>query len=226
MVVKNEADRYLEQCVRWNFSVLDDLLVYDDASEDESVSIAQKNGAVVVPREDEVPPFIVDESAFRQAAWEVMEDIFSPTPDDWILCLDADEFLVYDGPDQLEHLLNTSGDGVVLPVDEIFLADGAGQMYRRVDGYWGQITALRLVRYRPGGTFKKRRLGGGSVPTYVQDTTTSSSVRIAHLGYLDPLDRAIKHSRYSSIKGHSTAHVESILTAPELEATPWRHDLV
>lgn len=231
MVARNEADRYLEACVKWHLPMVERLLVVDDRSEDETRRVALEAGATVCDRPDGVPTFMEDEASFRQFAWQQLGDLFDLTDDDWVLCIDADEFVTgADHPDHipqqmrsammLTELVEGSGSTAVYQfhVDEIFALDD-DRAYRRVDGAWGKITASRLARWDREALFPQRKgLGCGSIPVIdgkpVQ--VPRGLVRIAHLGYANPTDRQAKYDRYSGDRGHSTKHVQSILNMPEL----------
>lgn len=232
MVARNEGDRYLRQCIRWHLPHLDAFHVFDDCSEDDTLFEAAASGAVVDRRTPAETAFIDNEAEFRQAAWRSMERHLRPERDDWILCIDADEFFMSTHPAMgdlraaLEELaasipLTGAGEGTcnaaAFPVEELWGDDGE-RTYKRIDGYWGSITAERFVRYQPNGKFKKRRgLGGGSLPSYARrHPRLASGVAIMHAGYLDSRDRLEKWKRYTQTRGHGSKHVNSVLSDPEL----------
>lgn len=119
---------------------------------------------------------------------------------------------------------------MVLPIPEVFdLTEGrhCGEVrpWVRTDGFWGALTAPRLVAYEPAGEFKAQALAGGSVPTYVSAGAQfpgTHGVELLHLGYAVLEDRLEKHRRYAGVPGHSAAHIDSILTLGTLK--PWRGD--
>jgi len=213
---RNEADRYLAEVMAHHWKLCDRILVYDDRSEDFTALIATPFADVVV-RAPDAPSFEQDESAFRQDAWRAMETALAPTPADWVLCFDADEFLISAAGQSLAELVASAGtaDVVEFPVDEIF---DAAVPSRRVDGFWGSITAKRLARYRPGLTYRPQPLAGGSLPVYPGPThRTGREWTIRHFGYARPEDRFAKYQRYRDRVGHNSGHVGSILWAPTLE---------
>ncbi len=226
LVVRDEADRYLWDCLQWLTGFADTVTVFDDRSDDGTADIARRWGCHVDIRPPDAASFMENESAFREAGWHAMEAAAKPVNDDWIIALDADEFLVAIG-DERETVLNNIDradieglDGLVLPVAEIFGWDSLRLLpLQRTDAAWGTITACRMVRWRPDGTFKNRRQGGGSVPTYVHSRGMTDSLHLAHVGYMDVEDRAAKHAHYSATRGHSQAHVQSILMPGRLQ--PW-----
>jgi hypothetical protein len=171
------------------------------------------------------PTFLENESRFREAAWMHLEDALNPTTDDWLLILDADEFIVTrsegDGRAAIEATIawamSESCDHIELPVAEVFDAK-LGQPLVRIDGQWGQIRADRLVRWHPHATFADKRLAGGSIPKMPGPALRAGDPTILHAGHRREADRRAKHVRYSQHAGHGSAHVKSILDPPRLEA--------
>lgn len=226
MVTHNEGSRYLADVVAHHAAFLDDLFVYDDQSTDDTADVARRAGAVVMTRSDQIPSFLEHEGVFRQAAWDSLDDVVKPAAGDWVFALDADEYFITETPDtrsQLEAAITAAEahDGVRLRVDEVF-AVRAGRPYRRVDGFWGEITAVRLARWKRQGEFRDQRMGGGSVPTYAIDdcvSQVSALYSILHFGYARAADRRERHQRYVDhpSNGHNPRHIASILTAPKLE---------
>jgi hypothetical protein len=226
--IKDEADRYLPAVLAWQKRFLDDIHVYDDLSTDEGPALAHDMGLEVECKPAFTPGFLTDEREFRQAAWRSMERLLAPKDGDWIFCFDADEvFVSPDGAERraLERLTDEAAlrrrNSVRFRVDEIFEVV-AGRPHRRVDGYWGSISAVRLARYVPGGIFPSKRMGCGSVPSYAVSAhdARGSECSILHFGYARQEDRTKKYERYSSIadNGHAGDHIESILATPRLEA--------
>lgn len=227
LCVRNEADRYLYACVAWHRAFLDGMFVYDDQSTDDSAEIARQLGARVETRPDNVMSFMQNEGEFRQASWEAFEIAMDPDPGDWVLAIDADEFLVVPrGMDPawlLRHtacaLIENRSIGCRLPVREVFAVNELGVPMIRVDGYWGGITGLRFFQYRTGGRFTNRKLGCGSTPFYVDPSEESKALELLHYGYARHADRIDKHNRYFGQPGHSGTHIDSIIAEPVL--VPW-----
>lgn len=228
MVTRNEAHRYLD-CVLSTLSpYVHEIHVYDDLSTDSTPQLAADYGGRVTRRPPNVPTFLAHEGQFRQAAWHAFEEEMRPGPEDWVLCLDADELLV--APDGLLAAIDAAGacSSVVIPIPEVFGHSAPATVLTpetvlvRVDGFWAGLEQARLLRFRQGGVFTNAVMGCGSTPSYASvevSSTANAGVQLLHLGYLDPLDRIDKHNRYAGRTGHSAAHVASILTPPTL--TPW-----
>lgn len=229
MVARNEADRYLDACLAWA-TFLDGIAFFDDNSTDDTVDIAAAHGVKVCSRGDSAPSFLSNESLFRQAAWEWFEDVCSPEDGDWVLALDADEFLVADEDVrsalelQIDRALRDGATSLRIHVPEVFaVSERDGYLVDpqvRVDGFWGNIRGTRLFRWRPDGQFSGRRMGCGAEPTYVPKSRICESTGLAlmHYGYAWPEDRKIKHERYTKLldHGHSDTHVQSIIKPPTL----------
>lgn len=226
IVARNEVGRYLGDVIGWHLEFLDGVHLYDDQSDDGTVDVASRAGAVVDVRSDDVRPFLEHEGEFRQAAWQSFEVDMQPLPGDWVLSIDADEFFC--SPDAQERdaleLLKSfarsqDANATRVRIDEVFDVI-AGVPQKRVDGFWAQISAPRMFRYESGGRFANRRMGCGSSPTYVAPVdATALACGILHYGYAHSEDRLEKHHRYSSIvhHGHNTRHIDSILKPATLQ---------
>lgn len=231
MVVRNEAQRYLEVVLTALVPHVDEVHVYDDLSSDDTVAMALANGARVTRRPPLVPSWAMDEGGFRQGAWWAMEEEMRPCPGDWILAIDADEILIVPNDGLTPAIAGAADQGacaVVVPIPEVFELVPAAHHFRyalpmlRVDGFWKDLSAPRLVAYQEGGTFKRQRLACGPVPQYAvkgPQLTDAHGVELLHLGYADPQDRRDKYQRYAGEPGHSSAHIDSILKTPWL--VPW-----
>lgn len=218
MVTRNELGRYLTGTIQWLREITDVQYVYDDRSIDGTFGHLQRVGVPASQRAASDPAFEDDESEFRSNAWRAMEERHEPSPADWILCVDADEFIVASRPEHTRNVLTETVEqhmragAVTMAVNEVFGFDDDHTPLLRLDGYWGQITACRLVRWRYGAQFPKRTEGGGSVPAdWATPATSIDDLTVMHLGYARASDRQAKHARYSATSGHNPRHVASIL---------------
>ena len=214
MVVRNEAHRYLESMLKHVSWYLDGIMIVDDQSTDETAAIASEYGHVEI-RPDDVPSFLENESAFREFSWLQLEKNFHPTQHDWILSIDADEFIIADHPrDDLLDLTELADIGVNIRIPELW---SLNPPQIRVDGFWNKNMSPRFFRYIPGGCFSGKRMGCPPYPTYVKPGAVSENLEILHVGYACSDDVQVKYSRYSMIKeGHSSAHINSIISTPKL----------
>jgi glycosyltransferase involved in cell wall biosynthesis len=229
LCVRNEADRYLQSSLAWNAPWWDELLVFDDQSEDRTARIASQFGTVIVRRDDE-PSFLEHEARFRSAAWQHLEEVLIPTEDDWIFVFDADEFLVLEhGRRTLHAAANTAGAmSVAIHVPEVWVIEDR-DLYIRTDGFWNDNWNPRFCPYRPEWAFNDRAMGSGSTPSYSANSLKASGTDLIHVGYADPQERQIRYQRYSDHpEGHNPQHIASIIEQPTLTgwtgATPdiWR----
>lgn len=219
VVTKNESDRYLSQSLKRLSAIVDGLYVYDDQSEDDTTVVAESLGATVRVRSDDEESFSEDEARFRSNALRCMVSDLDIKRGDWILSLDADEMVYAEGPqrDALERL--TQGDPVAwrFPVREVFDVGPMSTPYIRVDGFWGDISGVRLFKYDGDLSFRARGMGCGSVPTkFNKLAADADDVGILHFGYARQEDRVTKYARYFGAAGHSVKHIDSILRPPVL----------
>lgn len=226
MVTRNEMDRYLPATIEWLRTLVNDLFVYDDLSTDGTFEHLRDLGVPAKQRSAQDFPFQENEGIFRMVAWWEMEAALRPTTQDWVLCVDADELLLGNGPcdtrsalaEQVEVAKRTGIDAVTFEVAEAFdLVDGRPQI--RTDGFWGHIRACRLVRWRNESIFHSRDAGGSVPNSWTGQECVSLDLVLLHLGYVRAVDRQVKHDRYTGRSGHSRRHVESILWTPTLR--PW-----
>lgn len=239
IVMKNEADRWLQSSLKWNLKFCDEIHIYDDQSDDDSVLIAKQYTDNVSVRPDDVPSFVEDESAFRQAAWNDMEKVCEPEKGDWILCLDADEFIVGNSVEKnvrkeldtlIEFAENSKKMSVSIRRPEIW--DLCGSPKCRVDGFWDKDRPVRLVKWKSGGKFKNVKLGCGSIPDYgfKGQVQNLQICYILHFGYAIEGTNKSKYDFYSSVQdnAHSREHLDSLLKTPKLKEyngpmpTVWR----
>jgi len=229
MVVRNEADRYLQSCLEWLEPQVDGIFVGDDRSDDDTVNVAIGAGAVVYTRGKDEPSFLKEEGTFRSICWNRMVEVFNPGPEDWILGIDADEFAVGKPLRQVAEQAHRRGCiSVNVRIPEIFLLDPFSQ---RVDGYWGGIVGTRLTRFVPGDQkFRQPQMGSGVLPAYSYagmnwNERNECGIRLLHLGYACEADRKNKYERYTSIvkNGHADSHIQSIMQTPKLQL--WDGDI-
>lgn len=229
LVTKDEVRRYLSSHLLWHSWLYDGIAVYDDQSEDETAEVARTFGAQVQVRPDAVPSFTEHEGQFRGAAWSWFEESLQPLDGDWVIALDADEFLVSTEGDPMlsifRAIMYAEYNGfncISLPIPEVFaVIDNVPQI--RTDGFWKNLTGPRLFRYSQGGFYADKAMACGSAPTYLGDPSpVNRGTTILHYGYARDEDRRLKFERYSSLRhNHNPQHIYSILQHPTLE--PWAH---
>lgn len=216
VVVKNEADRHLADTLVWNGGLADGLMVFDDNSTDDSRGVARRVGARVVQAPFD-KSFMHHEGQFRQEAWETLRHAMGMREGDWVLCPDADEFILggRDGIEQSITMAIVAGcRSVSVPVYEVFGFDPDGRPLCRIDGWWSTIQGIRLAQWTGFTQFPAKRMASGSVPKIVEPSVCSEATSVLHYGYANELDRQTKYLRYRGLPGHSERHVESIMQTP------------
>lgn len=214
MIVRNEADRHLVKALSNVMEMDAYAFVTDDCSDDDTPGVCYDFGATV--RINEQPMFWKHEGRARQAHVDWVDTFCKDG--DWILALDADETISH--PEDLHQIIRSAemlGDGSIgLRLHEFWT-----ETEYRVDGLWFTTTTPRLYKWQPGGVINDREMGCGSEPTYVQKTKqfTQDRCHLLHWGYVRSEDRIRKHKAYSERlggHGHSSTHVDSIVTEPML----------
>lgn len=226
-VVKNEVTRYLQAHMEWHRGQFDSRFFYDDQSNDPTPRMLSRYPeSVVVSRPDGVQSFMQHEGNFRQAAYNAWIKEVEPTPGDWVVAIDADEFLVSDYG-ALYQALNLSAQAasaagaasLMIKIPEMWNINPLDQ---RIDGFWGKIESPRVFRYLPPVEINKKSMGCGSWPTYVDvlEKHPCNLLSLLHFGYAEESDRREKHARYVAHSvGHSMVHINSIVSTPVL--SPW-----
>lgn len=223
LVTRNEAGRYLEQCLRWLRTFVDDIVVFDDFSSDDTVTICERNGAHVTVRDPELSSFLEHEGMFRSAGWATIGE--HAAEGDWVFAVDADEFLVGPSWADQRHVLNETiavceaeqATGVNIAVREVWAFDENDRLLIRTDGFWGNLWSLRLAKWTGDCQFPDRPLGCGSVPETVVSAVRDVGVDLLHYGYTAVDDRRARFDRYNGRTEHNPVHVRSILEHPTLK---------
>lgn len=112
MQMRNEAD-IIESWIRFYAQLVDVMVIADHRSDDESGDIARERGSEGLP----VELLAVDSLGFEQATTmtSLMRKAVSEHGADWVLLLDADEFLVPPSGSSVKDLL--AGQSRAEPVD-------------------------------------------------------------------------------------------------------------
>lgn len=225
MVIRNEADKYLERVLSRLVNQVDEICITDDCSDDNSIEIAKSFGAHVFSMDE--PTFMRNEGLLRQQAWYNLESIIDNTKNTWILAIDADEEL-YATTYSLEDLTE-QGAFEVIPIEFYHMWN---EESFRVDKAWRPTKSTRLFKYYENGKFLNRALACGSEPTYVMELIRrgkfmqESGLKMKHLSYIKNEDKKAKYDRYMAIDGgafHSNAHIISIMDQ-QVSLMPWKWD--
>lgn len=217
LIVRNEADRYLNRCLASLAELADEIVILDDASEDATPEICHSFPQVILHRKHE-SLFLHDEAALRRELWELV----LATAPEWILAVDADEFLEDRAKRELPYLLRQD----YFPAIGFRLYDcWSGEDYFRVDGLWNPWLrgfSPYIVKYQPGLSPKwpPLKYHCGRFPlAYRQLPQLESDLRMKHLGWLSPKDIRRKYERARALDPDciyfSRDHYESILYPAE-----------
>ncbi len=226
MVTKNEASRYLPKFIE-HHSFFDSVFIYDDRSEDNTVQLAKDQNWNVIIREESEPSFMEHEGQFRFNSWKHFEETMKPKEEDWILSIDADEFLITDTDLDIQEALireiekaeSLGFHSIKMFRREIWKMDATG-CYLRMDGFWKNDILFRLFKYRPDAQWSKKPMGCGSAPTYVGASgQITENLTVLHFGYTNDEDKQARYDRYINLPdhGHNDKHIKSIIKNPVLK---------
>lgn len=229
MVVRNELGRYLEESLSSLLEFCDEVVVFDDRSDDGTsdylLSLLKKNVRVFLNENGQT--FFEHEGAIRQRLLNATL-AYRPTH---ILAIDADEFI----SDGKALRAAVSGDGQVwtLQMTEIWTVSETS-LYVRIDRQWGPRPVPVLYKVLPNQNLRilNRALACGREPVQIRQTRnpTRLPIQILHFGWTNPTQREDRYARYQVHDGgrfHANAHLLSILDGHEvLEKQPWPDQLL
>ncbi|MBR6778577.1 MAG: glycosyltransferase family 2 protein [Clostridia bacterium] len=197
MVVKNESNRYLEKVLNSIKNCVDDVLIIDDASTDNTVQICEKCLK-------DVPHTIIKnaksmfkhEYKLRKKQWK---ETLKLNPG-WILSLDADEVLENSFKEKLQYLININN----IDVYNFKLFDMWNDEEYRDDQYWKAHNSYMtfFIRFQPNFKykFKKTNQHCGRLPKNLSCLQNANvDVRIKHFGWAREQDRIAKYNRYMEL---------------------------
>jgi len=214
LLVKNEADRYLQRVIERCAEFSDEILVLDDGSTDGSVELAKSLGCLVKQRTQ--AGAWGNESPARAELWE---RAVKCAKDGWILVNDADQ-LLHGDPRPLCETWEANSWAFVL-------MDMWSETQHRVDGFWQASRTPRpwLVcpsRFGPNFTpqWSGRGIHVGHLPSNAPLACLVAPTDLywwQHFAYATPEQRVAKHAKYLSVRDQLTpmerAHADSILDA-------------
>ena len=192
--VRNEADRDLRRALTHAAQYVDDFVIVDDASDDDTPRVCREavgdRPLTLIVNEERM---FGDEVTLRKKVWEAA----IATHPDWLLMLDADEIFEDRAIQELRLLIDQDEADVVV----FRLYDFWSETHYREDDHW---TAHRrawpvLVRYRTDFMYRWREtpLHCGRLPENILELPhRASDLRIRHMGWAREADRIAKHQRY------------------------------
>ncbi|NLL52907.1 MAG: glycosyltransferase [Peptococcaceae bacterium] len=217
MIVRNEAERYLQGCLDSLVKYTDSIVVLDDASEDNTPEICLTYHNVKLFRHRE-STFLDNEAQLRHKLWHYTQN----DRPEWILAIDADEFLEEEGIKEIPYLLKQKHFNAV----SFRLFDcWEREDYYRTDGLWNPWLrgfSIYMVRYLPqlSSAWPSLKFHCGRFPVaYRQLPHYESSSRIKHLGWANTVYNRAKYERAllqdPACQYMSKEHYDSILWPPE-----------
>jgi len=172
MIVKNEED-FIEQCLKSVQGIVDEIIIVDTGSDDQTVEICKKYNASVFPFE------------WKDHFAEARNFALSKAKGDWILWLDADEEMETGHEQLLKQTLNNSTATMYLMPVLNYYGETFPVNPKNAFIYYQQ----RLFQNHKGIKFYNRIHEAPIFPT-VQDssfTTDYLEIPIHHYGYIEEL---------------------------------------
>ena len=195
--IKNES-RWLAEVLHALWPVCDQILVFDDASTDNSREIASAMGAQVIETPFKDRGFI-DEAADKEhllaKLWESGAQL-----GDYCVMIDGDEVLM---AEDIPALKEAMAQGVVCgSMHIVYCWNSRDQI--RVDRWYKEFRRPSLFRLiLPNLSFRRTPFGGNlhcsSAPAQLLNDITPINVRLLHYGYMLAEDRVRKWRRYNEI---------------------------
>lgn len=201
MIVKNEGNRYLKEALEKHKQYIDEAVIIDDGSTDNTVDICLETlkGIPIHLVRNEHSKFS-NEIELRKQQWE---ETIKRNPE-WILNLDADEIFESGFATGVKEILDQEEFDVVC----FRLYDFWNKTHYREDEYWRAHFVYRpfLIRYKKDFKYiwKETPQHCGRLPENVFELKSMlSQWRIKHFGWADKEARVAKYKRYAELDPES-----------------------
>lgn len=215
ILARNEADRFLRECLESLLPVCDTILLLDDNSTDGTVALAESFGCHVKRRQG--APMWGQESSARQELWAWGAEVAGS---EWLLIADADQELV--ATREQIAAMESSWEATAWGIPLYDCWDSPDSF--RSDGHWGAFRFKRPWMFRPAvckdPIWGTRGLHVGHAPAnfpYVVGQAPEG-VYWKHYGWMRKADRDCKLERYLAHKDqlhpNELAHLLSVNDDP------------
>lgn len=177
MIVRDEQEM-LPQCLEAVAGAVDEIVIVDTGSRDQTIEIARSFGARVIER-----PWTGSFAQARNASFDAANG-------DWLIYLDADEVLVREDAALLRELTGRTWR-------EAFYLSETSYTGEAEEGSAVVHNALRMFRNRPEYRFEGRlhEQIAHRLPGYLPERFEAVDVRVEHFGYLGTVREARGKSR-------------------------------
>ncbi|GAB6992254.1 glycosyltransferase [Paenibacillus pini] len=197
MVVKNEADRYLREALEAHVAYIDQAVIIDDGSSDNTLEVclhALRSVPVRLIRNGESR--FHNEVELRKQQWRETLEV----QPEWILNLDADEIFENRFAEDIDAMLNRTDVDVFC----FRLYDFWDRTHYREDAFWQSHLHYRpfLIRYREDFEYqwKETPQHCGRLPANIFELPhVLSPLRLKHLGWANVVHRMEKQLRYMQL---------------------------
>ncbi|MEF3307168.1 glycosyltransferase [Paenibacillus sp. GYB003] len=196
MVVKNESGRYLRRALEAHRAWIDEAVIIDDGSTDDTADICEEALAgiplrLVRNRESR----FANEVVLRKQQWD---ETVSTGPE-WIVNLDGDEIFESGFAGQVGDIMSGVHDAIYFRLYDMW-----SETHYREDLYWKAHHLYRpfMIRYKPGVEYEWNETPQhcGRFPVTIRSFSyLCHPARIKHYGWADPIDRQKKYERYMAL---------------------------
>ncbi len=197
MIVRDEQEM-LPRCLAAVAAAVDEIVIVDTGSSDDTIALARSFGARVIEQEWS--------GSFAQAR----NVSFDAADGDWVMYLDADEVLVAEDAHLLRSLTGRTWREAFYLAETNYTGDAD-------EGAAVAHNALRVFRNRPEYRFEGRlhEQIAHRLPAYLPERIEATNIRVEHYGYLGGVRDA---------RGKSARNIELLrLQLEESKATPFLH---
>lgn len=194
MIVHNEEHRFLKQVIQHAIKYVDNVVIVDDASTDNTVNLCKEllcniPHKIIVNKKS----LFHEEYKLRTLQWK---ETLKMKPD-WILSLDADDIF----EDLIIHKLDEMLSDPNVDIYNFRYFDMWNESQYREDKYWNSHFRYKpfLIRYQPHFKYSFLKLNHhcGRLPKDLHLLPNKNSdLRIKHMGWSREVDRRNKYLRY------------------------------